>query len=1144
MSYGSGHPDEPPARGPGITREPGPGPDPGPVVGPGTTQEPAPAAETGTTQEPAPAAETGTTQEPAPAADLDRRVLAAGTHLRFALLVVMIVSASVNLISAGVPQRADAKWLWTVAGTVITLGVAALLYALAPAWTRRRAGLVEIRDAELRSELTRLAERAGVTPPPAFRLAPSAVTASASAFGHRRSRTVSLNAGLLARRADDPEGFRFVVLHELAHLRNRDVGVAYATEALWRAVAVLVLLPCTMLALYPRPWAHSPAEVLDLWRTHWSLALRGLFRVACVATLILLARGDVMRTRELYADIDAARWNEAARRLPTPGAGRPGGGLRGWRGWRVRLRDLWRTHPAWSERAVSLLDPGPMFGVRASTMFLSGVVTAQVAVGLDVAVHELAGSGTSWASDLPEWTAAALVTGIAGVAVWRAVAYAVACGLRVPSGLRAGLWLGLGLGLGELLTFQHAGTGWLPPAPEVLLVLVAGSAVLLWWAAQCAELWVTTCRGRSLVPSHLIGTAALLVVYGGWFTWWASRGHLFVGGDFLAGVDWDGLLGRMYPGTPPEQMPYLTVLKWLAYVPPATSSPMVHVGGTVLWLFPLAVWARPQGSGPAPWLRRARPRGPWPGLDGTVPAMRWLLTRAAVGGALTVLVLLGTRMWLHHTRPPAGYRGAAWITQVSALSLLAVLTTVAVTTGAVYATTRRHRLALALTVGGSVLMTGLAAAFVLASADGCVPGAQAVVSTCAWESRAGRLMVHLHLGPHGLGLGFYAVTVTALLMAAVSRRPVRIRWGRLERSYGRRASVPGERARPARRRLPAAVAYAGGAVVAVVVCRALLSGVRPSKAEALRGGWLPEVMLWTAVALVTAAAVTAVVVALRARGGWWPARAVGAAALSLTAGTLTATALTAVEGCVPGLTTLWAGCEPRPGPVWDLTRLMLLPRLAALAVAAAALTVPVVLALRALPPLPSPVRRRRLALRRAYVVAACLAPVLLLSGQRELEAFADPSTAQGRQGAQAREKARQRERLRDWLARGGQTAMNAYATDYRALRDALAGHPPARGYPQEVYGPVCAFWSVDGAQAARLPAPPVDVPEAADWAAIAELAQRGGGICRSGLAAGSDPVTERGLSELATAADRYMALSLALYDVLHPGGKAKEGAGS
>ncbi|QIJ63483.1 hypothetical protein [Streptomyces sp. JB150] len=70
----------------------------------------------------------------------------------------------------------------------------------------------------------------------------------------------------------------------------------------------------------------------------------------------------------------------------------------------------------------------------------------------------------------------------------------------------------------------------------------------------------------------------------------------------------------------------------------------------------------------------------------------------------------------------------------------------------------------------------------------------------------------------------------------------------------------------------------------------------------------------------------------------------------------------------------------------------------------------------------------------------------------------DPSAGQG-----------EPEGLRDWLARGGQTAMNAYAADYRTLRDALAEHPPARGIHR---------------------------------------------MCT----------------------DRYMALSVALYDVLHPSG--------
>jgi beta-lactamase regulating signal transducer with metallopeptidase domain len=49
--------------------------------------------------------------------------------------------------------------------------------------------------------------------------------------------------GLLALRLDDHARFRTVVLHELAHVRNGDVTVAYVTVTVWRAFVPLVLLP-------------------------------------------------------------------------------------------------------------------------------------------------------------------------------------------------------------------------------------------------------------------------------------------------------------------------------------------------------------------------------------------------------------------------------------------------------------------------------------------------------------------------------------------------------------------------------------------------------------------------------------------------------------------------------------------------------------------------------------------------------------------------------------------------------------------------------------------------------------------------------------------------------------------------------------
>ncbi|CAM5305805.1 hypothetical protein SALBM311S_08552 [Streptomyces alboniger] len=52
-----------------------------------------------------------------------------------------------------------------------------------------------------------------------------------------------LNQGLLIKGRQDPEFLRTIVLHELAHVRNRDVDVTYLTVALALAFVPLGLVP-------------------------------------------------------------------------------------------------------------------------------------------------------------------------------------------------------------------------------------------------------------------------------------------------------------------------------------------------------------------------------------------------------------------------------------------------------------------------------------------------------------------------------------------------------------------------------------------------------------------------------------------------------------------------------------------------------------------------------------------------------------------------------------------------------------------------------------------------------------------------------------------------------------------------------------
>jgi hypothetical protein len=178
------------------------------------------------------------------------------------------------------------------------------------------------------------------------------------------------------------------------------------------------------------------------------------------------------------------------------------------------LTDYWATRPPtshtiagcqrlWDRRKRSLTDPSELFGVYALTTFLTGAAAALVADQVEY-FPGLRSFGSPWANRIGPWLAAGLVTGIIGVALWRAVTHAVLTARRVPSGLRTGLWLGFGFVAGELLPYAAEGNNWLPNRPALLLLPVLLVVVITCWTAQCAELWINTWRGSTLRPGALL----------------------------------------------------------------------------------------------------------------------------------------------------------------------------------------------------------------------------------------------------------------------------------------------------------------------------------------------------------------------------------------------------------------------------------------------------------------------------------------------------------------------------------------------------------------------------------------------------------------------------------------------------------------
>ncbi|WP_143174150.1 M48 family metalloprotease [Streptoalloteichus hindustanus] len=596
---------------------------------------------------------------------MDERVLGPGTTVRFALLLVLLVVASVapasdfasrtteshswacalaagwdpdggdlaemaGLLSQPGPYESclarhapRPPWWLPLLGPVVLVAAATALFFAIAAWKARR--VVPVRRVDRDGDLTRvlddLVATAGLTRAPAFVVDPTATSTGAVVFGRDGRPVVSLHGGLLVRRHTDPARFRAVVLHELAHVRNRDITLTYATVALWRVFLALVLLPDTVWLV----WQLVEGGSSPLRSSYLPSVTRGIVLAVVLVLLVHLARADVLRTREVHADLTALRW----------GADR--------RGWEVAdtpsvggaFAELWRTHPRWDLRRASLDDPAPLFGVRALPMFLTGVGAALIygSAWQYLKHYRIAGW---WADQVVALLASALVTGIAGIVLWRAVAHARLTNVDGPTGVRAGLWLGTGVLAGELVGGQNVIHSWVPARWWFLSLIVVAGVAFTWWIAQCARLWAGTWPGRTLRAPMLLVLAAGWVVLSAWFAWWRGGGALLVVGW---PIDTDAMVAqfqRISPGTGPAWL-VRDIAVAMPMVATVSKVPLLLVAVTLAWAVPLLAWTvRP---GPLRWVREAVADAPEQ-LPQPLPPLRRVVLPGVLGGALAAVALL------------------------------------------------------------------------------------------------------------------------------------------------------------------------------------------------------------------------------------------------------------------------------------------------------------------------------------------------------------------------------------------------------------------------------------------------------------------------------------------------------------------------
>jgi Zn-dependent protease with chaperone function len=372
-------------------------------------------------------------------------------------------------------ERRRAAYSFAGAGAAAVAGLGLLLVAPAVVRRRRRLRPLDQRLAPVAARVAELADEAAVGRPPQLMIGPATLR-DAFSYGIPGRYRIALPPAV-AVRWKNPELFDPVVRHELAHVRHRDVTLAWLARSVWYALAPLLMLPI----------------VGAVVSGDTSLLPNYIWRAALLALTVQLVSAALLRARELDADLRAARDAGGTESVARVVAGARGPGGLPW------YRRLLARHPSTTRRLAVLDRPELATGVG----FLDGFTPAFLA-GISIPLilgsltTMLTGTGSgSLASVGAVCAAAPLLAGSVGIGLARAALVGRVVGVslrpaRAAAGVAAGLVAGQSVSLAQTAAGLGQGLGpawWL----AVIALLGVGGVVL---CAGLAELWADS------APAH------------------------------------------------------------------------------------------------------------------------------------------------------------------------------------------------------------------------------------------------------------------------------------------------------------------------------------------------------------------------------------------------------------------------------------------------------------------------------------------------------------------------------------------------------------------------------------------------------------------------------------------------------------------
>lgn len=528
----------------------------------------------------------------------------------------------------------------SLAGLLLVVTCTLLAGALSTGWRLRfrrgRFAPLDRYDPEAAAEVDRLVDGYRLPRRPVVLVGPPGDPSYV--FGTGRRPHLCLARDTVRGRGRDPGQFTAIVLHELAHLKNRDTGPTLLVSTAWwsfltlAVVPYLALLTADMFGLLPRarPFRHDDAHTV--------------VAIAVMVALVALTRLGVLRDRELSADATAGR--HAGRDTLVAFLDRCAPA-------RVTRPVILRTHPDLHRRRRVAAEPWTLPSLSFWQLIGAGIGLGVLSQDAGTfAWHALVATGTDPAIPFLLIIVAAVANaGPIGALAWLVDSVVWQRRLTDPArppvaALAAGLGTGMLLGEPAAVSaanashwgvFDGVGDGSAGAALVSALTLVGILAALSRWSWDNAGAWLPTVRGslrRASRYGAVIGTVAVLPWYA---TWWSMHDAPLGARLYLWTPGFAEALTYRHVPLPAAEWVQMSYIPWdmLAWTP----------GVAVLTVLPVLVTM-------VGLLRRRPPRTPrWLGPgDATVvirpadhrPAPTRALLIGAAGSAL--LVLTGTAL--------------------------------------------------------------------------------------------------------------------------------------------------------------------------------------------------------------------------------------------------------------------------------------------------------------------------------------------------------------------------------------------------------------------------------------------------------------------------------------------------------------------